>query len=170
MYEKDAFNINAWHFDFRYLLNTFSYLCGLLFKSCSPTFLHLLGIKDWKNSVSGECTESWRCCAYKITVLYFSPSVSQRIKPHYKRIKPSAQQIRANIFSRRRKKKKKYLRWAEAWKWFLGPLLSPHEYFSHQFFLSFFFGKCKWSLSPPSNMDFQGFQLMHEMFIATSSD
>jgi len=95
--------IRFWSYCIRHLLKTYFYPYTLLFKSCSPTLGHLLGIKDWKSSVSGECKESWRCCAYKCTVLYFSPSVSQGITRHYKRIKPSAEQIRPNIFQRKKK-------------------------------------------------------------------
>ncbi len=156
MYEKDAFNINAWHFDFRHLLNTFSYLCGLLFKSCSPTFLHLLGIKYWKNSVSGKRTESWRCCAYKITVLYFSPSVSQRIKPHYKWIKPSAQQIRANIFLQRKKEKEEVFEMSWGLKVISRASLKPPWIFLPPIFSFFFGGKMQVIPFSPQQHGFSG--------------
>lgn len=105
----------------------FSYFCA------SP------GHKRLENSVSGECTESWRCCAYKITVLYFFPSVSQRIKPHYKRIKPSAQQIWPNIFFQRKKEKEEVFEMSWGLKVISGPSLKPPWIFLPPIFSFFFF-------------------------------
>lgn len=89
--------------------------------------------KKLKNSLSEECKESWRCCAYKNHCpLLLSFSITENQAPLQTDKTISATNPGEHISPG--EEKKKYLRWAEAWKWFWGPFLSPQEYFALHFF------------------------------------